>query len=73
MYQVITGEHPFDTGDEVRFREEVMHAKVDYSRLQAHSPRLRMIIENLLKVDMYKRWDANMVLSYAQFDFVVDI
>lgn len=73
LYQVITGEHPFDTGDEVRFREEVMHAKVDYSRLQAQSPRLRMIIDNLLKVDMYKRWDANMVLSYAQFDFVVDI
>jgi serine/threonine protein kinase len=52
LYQIITGEHPFDTRDEIRFRDEL-------------SPRLRIVIENLLKVDMYKRWDANMVLSFA--------
>jgi len=33
LYQIITGEHPFDTRDEIRFRDELMNAKVDYSRL----------------------------------------
>jgi hypothetical protein len=32
-----------------------------------------MIIENLVRVDPYKRWDANMALFYAQEFFVIDI
>jgi hypothetical protein len=32
-----------------------------------------MIVENLLRVDPYKRWDANMVLAFAQEFFVIDI
>lgn len=27
----------------------------------------------MLRVDMYKRWDANMILTYCQYDFIVDI
>ncbi len=47
-------------------------ANVDWSRLAGY-PRLKIILENILRVDPYKRWDANMVLAYAQEDFVVDI
>ena len=64
MYQVVTGEHPFNTADEETFRDELQNANVDFSRLAGY-PRLKIIIENLIRVDMYKRWDANMVLTYA--------
>lgn len=50
----------------------MLNASVDYSRLAGH-PRLKIIIENLLRVDHFKRWDANLVLTYAQHDFIVDI
>lgn len=40
MYQIATGEHPFNTSDESEFREQVMNSRVDYSRLAAFSPRL---------------------------------
>lgn len=73
MYQVITGEHPFDTSEEERFREEVTAARLDVSRLMAHSERVRLVIQNLLRVDPQSRWDANQVLAYCQFDFIVDI
>ena len=43
MYQIVTGEHPFNTGDEQIFRFELTNAKVDYSRLMGHN-RLKMII-----------------------------
>jgi serine/threonine protein kinase len=72
MYQVVTGEHPFTTEDEQTFRKEVYNGWVDYSRLAGH-PRLKIIIENLLKVDPQSRWDANLVLVQAQQDFIVDI
>jgi serine/threonine protein kinase len=65
MFQIVTGELPFNTSDESIFRDQVLHAKVDYSRLAAHNPRIKVIIENLIKVDMYKRWDANMLLVYC--------
>jgi serine/threonine protein kinase len=65
IYQVATGEHPFNTSDDQAFREEVFNARVDYSRLAHFSLRLQQIIKNLLQVDMYKRWDANMVLSFG--------
>lgn len=58
MYQVATGEHPFNTSDDTQFREQVLNSRYDLSRLQALTERLRLTIENLLKVDMYKRWDA---------------
>ena len=47
MFQVVTGEHPFNTNDEVTFREDVLSAKFDISRLFAHSVRIRVVIENL--------------------------
>ena len=72
MYQVVTGEHPFTTDDEQTFRREVYNGMVDYSRLAGH-PRLKIIIENLLKVDPQARWDANLTLVQAQQDFIVDI
>ena len=72
MYQVVTGEHPFNTGDEQIFRFELTNAKVDYSRLMGHN-RLRNIISNLLVVDPARRWDADQVLEYARHDFAVDI
>jgi len=44
MYQVVTGEHPFDTSEEVSFREQVTTARIDVSRLMAHSERVRIVI-----------------------------
>lgn len=73
LYQIVTGEHPFNTSEEGVFRDEVLNSKIDYSRLMAHSERLRVVIENLLRVDPVSRWDANQVLAYCQFDFIVDI
>jgi serine/threonine protein kinase len=72
MYQVVTGEHPFNVTNEEHFRDDLFTANVDWSRLAGY-PRLKMIIENLLRVDPYKRWDSNMVLAYAQEFFVIDI
>jgi serine/threonine protein kinase len=65
IYQMATGEHPFNTSDDADFRDSVINGKVDLSRLAAYSPRIRRTVENLLKTDMYKRWDANMVLTYC--------
>lgn len=72
MYQVVTGEHPFNVTNEQQFRDDLFTANVDWSRLSGY-PRLKLIIENLLRVDPYKRWDANMVLAFAQEFFVIDI
>jgi len=72
MYQVITGEHPFNTMNEEAFRDDVFSANVDWSRLAGY-PRMRILIENMLRVDPSKRWDANLILAYAQEDFVIDI
>lgn len=47
MYQIVTGEHPFNTGDEQVFRFELTNARVDYSRLMGHG-RLQRIIQGLL-------------------------
>lgn len=64
MYQMVTGEHPFNVTNEQHFRDDLFTANVDWSRVSGY-PRLKMIIENLLRVDPYKRWDANMVLAFA--------
>ena len=72
MYQVITGEHPFNVTHQQIFRDDHLSASVNWSRLVGY-PRAKIIIENLLRVDPYKRWDANMVLAYAQEYFVIDI
>lgn len=69
---MVTGEHPFNVTNEEQFRDDLFTANVDWSRLSGY-PRLKMIIENLLRVDPYKRWDANMVLAFAQEFFVIDI
>jgi hypothetical protein len=50
LYQIVTGEHPFNTGDEQIFRYELTNARVDYSRLMGHK-QLTLIIKNLLVVD----------------------
>lgn len=68
----MTGEHPFNVSHEENFRDEVFSANVDWSRMAGY-PRLKIIVENLLRVDPQKRWDANMVLAYAQEYFVIDI
>ena len=65
LYQIVTGEHPFNIDNEEVFRKEVINGWVDYSRLAGH-PRLQLIIQNLLKVDPGNRWDANLVLVHAQ-------
>lgn len=72
MYQIVTGEHPFNTGDEQLFRFELTNAKVDYSRLMGH-PELTEIIRNLLVTDPNGRWDTNQVLQIAQEGFARDI
>ena len=50
LYQIITGEHPFNTNDEVAFRSEVTTGRIDYSRI-ANYGKLSLIIKNLLVVD----------------------
>ena len=72
MYQIVTGEHPFNTDNEELFRKEVYNAWVDYSRLAGH-PKINSIIRNLLCVDPLARWDANLVLVHAQQEFIKDI
>lgn len=72
MFQILTGEQPFNTLDEDSFREDVLSANIDWSRISQHS-RLRVIIENLLTVDPNQRWDASFILGFAQEDFAVEI
>jgi serine/threonine protein kinase len=72
LYQIITGEAPFQTQDEETFREDVMTGNVDWSRL-ATSMRLRIVVENCLAVDPGARWDASFILTFVQEDFAVEI
>eukprot|EP00164_Ancoracysta_twista_P003101 GFYU01004136.1.p1 GENE.GFYU01004136.1~~GFYU01004136.1.p1 ORF type:complete len:736 (-),score=254.85 GFYU01004136.1:493-2700(-) len=72
MYQVVTGEHPFNVEDENLFREDALHANFDMSRLEGF-PRLAVIMQNLLRIEPEQRWTANQVLAYAQYDFALDI
>lgn len=72
MYQIATGEHPFTVSNEDEFRDDLLTANYDSSRLEAF-PRLEIIIENFLKVDPAERWDANMALAFAQEEFVIEI
>eukprot|EP00743_Colponemidia_sp_Colp-15_P000897 GILK01000990.1.p1 GENE.GILK01000990.1~~GILK01000990.1.p1 ORF type:complete len:735 (+),score=112.26 GILK01000990.1:55-2205(+) len=72
FYQIVTGEHPFNVEDEQRFREDALSANVDWTRMEEY-PRIRVILENLLRVVPEKRWTAHHVLAFAQFDFAVDI
>ena len=58
--------------NEEAFRDDVFSANVDWSRLAGY-PRMRILVENMLRVDPNKRWDANLILAYAQEDFVIDI
>ena len=64
LYQIITGEAPFNSQDEETFREDVMTGNVDWSRL-ATSMRLRIVVENSLAVDPALRWDASFILSFV--------
>ena len=72
MYQIATGEHPFTVSNEDEFRDDVLTANYDSSRLQAF-PRLEIIIDNCLRVDPEERWEATMVLAFAQEEFVIEI
>jgi len=47
LYQIITGEQPFNTLDEEGFREDVMSGNIDWSRLVTNV-RLRIVVENTL-------------------------
>ncbi|KAL0241421.1 hypothetical protein GEMRC1_006656 [Eukaryota sp. GEM-RC1] len=72
LYQVVTGVHPFNTDDEASFRDDVLTANVDYSKLEGF-PRVRTIIESIVRVDANERWTAHEVLHFAQYDFAVTI
>lgn len=72
LYQIITGEQPFNTLDEEGFRNDVMSGNLDWSRL-ATSVRLRIIVEQTLQVDPNRRWDASFILSFLQEDFAIEI
>jgi serine/threonine protein kinase len=63
LYQIITGEQPFQTLDEEGFREDVLSGNIDWSRL-ATTVRLRIVVENTLQVDPNRRWDASFILSF---------
>ena len=72
LYQIITGELPFDTSNEENFRDDVITATVDWSRLEGYHS-IGTIIENCLRPDPDERWTANQVLAYAQQEFSVEI
>lgn len=72
MYQVVTGEHPFTVHNEEMFRREVLNGWIDWSRVAGH-PKLQLILQNLMKVNVKDRWTATQTMSYAQNDFIVDI
>jgi len=72
LYQLVTGEQPFNTLDEDSFREDVVTGNVDYSRL-ATSQRLKIIIQNTLVVEPTLRWDASFILTMIQEDFAIEI
>ena len=64
IYQIATSEHPFSTEKETDFRDDVLLARVDFSRLEAF-PRVKTVVENLLKVNPDKRWTAEQVLAFC--------
>lgn len=63
VYQLITGELPFDTADEEAFRNDVLTGNFDRTRL-AFSERLSIILENLLMVDVIDRWSMTELYNY---------
>lgn len=64
LYQMATGEHPFNTFDEDEFRNDAFSANVDWMWLDS-LPWVQHVIKNLLKVDPSKWWDAGMTLAVA--------
>jgi len=72
LYQIVTGRHPFNVEDENAFRDDALTANVDMAPLEDF-PRLASIITGLLQVDPAARWNASDVLTWAQYDFAVDI
>lgn len=72
IYQICTGEHPFNIEDEVSFRDDALHANVDISRLDAY-PRIAQVVQQLLCEKPADRWNAHEVLVHAQYDFAVEI
>jgi len=72
IYQICTGEHPFNIEDEVSFRDDALHANVDISRLDAY-PRIAQVVQQLLCEKPADRWNVHEVLVHAQYDFAVEI
>ena len=72
LYQLATGEHPFNVSQEDKFRLDVLSANVDWSRLAAY-PLVANVCKNLLRVDPDKRWNAPQVLSFCQEVFILDL
>ena len=64
IYQIVTGEHPFSVSNEEKFRDDVLTANIDFSRLEGY-PRVKTVIENVMKVNPDKRWNAEKVLAYC--------
>jgi serine/threonine protein kinase len=72
IFQMVTGVSPFETFDEDRFRDSVLQGNVDWSSFNG-TDRIRSIVENLIEVDLFSRWDTNFVLSLIQEDFCIII
>ncbi len=49
---------------EETFRDDVLSSNIDLNRLEGF-PRLRILIENLLKVNPERRWNINKVLEFS--------
>ena len=58
--------------DENTFRKDVVSCNVDYSRLFGF-PKIKAIIQNLLKIEPNKRWSASQVLKFVQEEFTIEI
>lgn len=68
LYQIVTGEQPFDVADEANFREEVQ-AGVQEAAVAAMDTRLRAVLRNCLVPDRQTRWKASFVLAFVQEHF----
>lgn len=75
LFQLVTGELPFDIENEENFRDDVMTASINWEPLQRLGGMevVATIIENCLRVDPDERWTANQILAFAQQSFAVEV
>eukprot|EP00767_Chilomastix_cuspidata_P001345 gnl/Chilomastix_cuspidata/1456.p1 GENE.gnl/Chilomastix_cuspidata/1456~~gnl/Chilomastix_cuspidata/1456.p1 ORF type:complete len:803 (-),score=258.30 gnl/Chilomastix_cuspidata/1456:822-3230(-) len=72
LYEMVTGLHPFNTSDEVAFREEALAGTINLEPLEGY-PVMARLIRNLLRVNPDQRWTTRQALLYVQNTFAISI